>query len=172
MPCTKKKTVFAVSAPLREPSEICRSILECNLFGIDIDARAVQIAEAALWMKAAERVFPDEFPGVQTNLVAAVASHLKGPLWEDFLKSFENEPHLGNVLARFGRAMEHIDELGSLARPEEALRAIVGDEHVKWEEARRERADANYPLAEMRADALAVSCRCPNCRTPNSATVC
>ena len=50
--------------------------------------------------------------------------------------------------------MEHIDELGSLARPEEALRAIVHDEHAKWEQARRERADANYLFAEMRADAL------------------
>ncbi|MCY2987294.1 MAG: Eco57I restriction-modification methylase domain-containing protein, partial [Planctomycetota bacterium] len=141
-------------APLREPSEICRSILERNLFGIDIDARAVQIAEAALWMKAAERVFPNEFSGTQTNLVAAVASHLKGPLWEDFLTGFGKEAAVGNVLRRFGWAMEHIDELGSLARPEEALRAIVHDEHAKWEQARRERADANYLFAEMRADAL------------------
>ncbi|MCY2989411.1 MAG: BREX-1 system adenine-specific DNA-methyltransferase PglX, partial [Planctomycetota bacterium] len=138
----------------REATEICRSILERNLFGIDIDARAVQIAEAALWMKAAERVFPNEFPGVQTNLVAAVASHLKGPLWEDFLTSFGKQSAIGNVLGRFGRAMEHIDELGSLARPEEALRAIVHDEHAKWEQARRERTDANYLFAEMRTDAL------------------
>jgi SAM-dependent methyltransferase len=150
----EEEDCFGDSESPREATEICRSILDRNLFGIDIDARAVQIAEAALWMKAAERVFPDELPGVQTNLAAAVASHLKGPLWEDFLTGFTKEPAVGNVLHRFGRAMEHIDELGSLARPEEGLRAIVHDEHAKWEQARRERTDANYLFAEMRADAL------------------
>ena len=43
---------------LKRPEEICASILNNNLFGIDIDGRSVQIATAALWMKAKERA-PD-----------------------------------------------------------------------------------------------------------------
>ena len=37
------------------PREICAAILNQNLYGIDIDGRSVQIATAALWMKAKER---------------------------------------------------------------------------------------------------------------------
>ena len=137
---------------LTNPDAICRSILENNLFGIDIDARAVQIAEAALWMKAAERAFG--FEGKPTNLVAAVASHLKGPLWEEFLAAFEQEPSIGRVLRKFGQAMEHIDQLGSLARPDEELREIVKEEHELWERQVRVRRDANFLFSEMTADAL------------------
>lgn len=139
------------SFPLH-PSEICRSILEKNLFGIDIDARAVQIAEAALWMKAAERAF--DFQGRASNLVAAVASHLKGELWERFLAGFEREPSVSRVLQKFGHTMEHIDELGSLARPEEALQAIIHEEHDTWERQVREKAEANFLFPEMVEDAV------------------
>jgi SAM-dependent methyltransferase len=133
-----------------EPEAICRSILEKNLYGIDIDPRAVQIAEVALWMKAADRAFG--FEGKRTNLVAAVASHLKGPLWEDFLASFEREPSVARVLRKFGQAMEHIDQLGSLARPDEQLRAIVQEEHAIWERQVRERREANFLFPEMIED--------------------
>ena len=53
----------------REPeSEIPHLILERNLYGIDIDARAVQIAALALYLKACSIAGPDFRPG-QINLV-------------------------------------------------------------------------------------------------------
>lgn len=137
---------------LSEPAEICNAILTQNLFGIDIDARAVQIAEAALWMKAADRVF--DYSGAATNLVAATASHLKGPAWEEFLSGFEREPSVARVLRKFAKSMEHIDEIGSLARPAEDLREIIRDEHVTWERQIRARQEANYLFPEMTAEAL------------------
>lgn len=118
----------------------------------DIDARAVQIAEVALWMKAAERAFG--FEGKPTNLVAAVASHLKGPLWEEFLAGFEHEPSVARVLRKFGQAMEHIDELGSLARPDEDLRAIIHEEHATWERQITQKKKANFLFSEMAVDKL------------------
>jgi hypothetical protein len=127
-------------------------ILEKNLYGIDIDAWAVQIAEVALWMKAAERAFG--FEGKPTNLVAAVASHLKGPLWEEFLAGFEREPSVARVLRKFGQAMEHIDELGSLARPDEELRAIIHEEHATWDRQVAQKKEANFLFAEMAVDKL------------------
>jgi SAM-dependent methyltransferase len=147
-----------------EPAAICDSILTRNLYGIDIDARAVQIAEAALWMKAAERVslagvspveHGDAYRGVPTNLVAAVASHLKGPEWEKFLARFEKEPSVARVLRRFAQSMEHIDELGSLARPAEDLEEIVRQEHKVWEEQVRAQKEANYLFPDLRREALA-----------------
>jgi len=131
---------------------ICDAILTRNLFGIDIDARAVQIAEVALWMKAAERAF--DYRGVPTNLVAATASHLKGEAWEEFLSSFQREPSVARVLRKFAQTMEHIDEIGSLARPAEDLREIIREEHATWEGQVRERKEDNFLFPEMRDEAL------------------
>ena len=139
---------------LKAPEAICKSILENNLFGIDIDERAVQIAEASLWMKAEERAFG--FSGANTNLVAATSSHLKGESWERFLTTFENEPHIPRVLREFARSIEHIDEFGSLARPYEALEEIIKAEHETWEKQERDRLDGgNFLFQELRDDVLA-----------------
>jgi hypothetical protein len=50
--------------------------------------------------------------------------------------------------------MEHIDEIGSLARPLEDLREIIGQEHATWEQQVREQTEANFLFSEMRRDAL------------------
>ncbi|MGA2702512.1 MAG: DNA methyltransferase [Isosphaeraceae bacterium] len=144
--------MYQEEGELTRPEAICDAILTKNLFGIDIDARAVQIAEVALWMKAAERAF--DYKGVPTNLVAATASHLKGEAWEQFLSSFQREPSVARVLRKFAQTMEHIDEIGSLARPAEDLREIIRQEHATWERQVRERKEANYLFPEMRDEAL------------------
>jgi hypothetical protein len=99
--------MYVEEGELTKPEVISDAILTKNLFGIDIDKRAVQIAEVALRMKAAERTF--DYKGVPTNLVAATASHLKGEAWEEFQSSFEREPSVARVLVRFAQTMEHID---------------------------------------------------------------
>jgi len=137
--------------PNLRPADICDAILTKNLFGIDIDERAVQIAEVALWMKAAERA--SDYAGAATNLVAATASHLKGEAWEEFLADFEREPSVARVLQKFAQTMDHIDEIGSLARPAEDLAEIIKEEHATWERQVREKKEANFLFAEMNADA-------------------
>ena len=139
--------MYLEEGELTAPEEICNAILTKNLFGIDIDPRAVQIAEATLWMKAAERAF--DYKGVPTNLVAATSSHLKGEVWEEFLTGFEREPSVARVLRSFARTMEHIDEIGSLARPAEDLREIIKEEHATWERQVSEKKEANYLFSEM-----------------------
>ncbi|MBW3538719.1 MAG: hypothetical protein KY476_00465 [Planctomycetes bacterium] len=128
--------MYEEEGELTEPDAICDAILTRNLYGIDIDPRSVQIAEVALWMKAAERAF--DYAGAATNLVAATASHLKGPAWEEFLAGFEKEPSVARVLRKFAQTMEHIDEIGSLARPAQDLREIIREEHATWERQVRE----------------------------------
>lgn len=144
--------MYVEEGRITDPEAICRSILENNLYGIDVDARAVQIAEVALWMKAAERAF--DYKGVPTNLVAATASHLKGEAWEEFLAGFEREPLVARVLRKFAQTMEHIDEIGSLARPVDDLREIIRQEHATWERQVRERKAANYLFPEIREEAV------------------
>jgi len=139
---------------LNDPSAICLSILENNLFGIDIDLRAIQIAEVALWMKAADRVA--EFNGTLTGLVAAVASHLKGESWERFLdEKFRDEPSVPRVLRKFAIAMTNIDQLGTLARPAEELEEIIREEHETWEKQQAAGKESNFLFSEMLDDVLA-----------------
>lgn len=145
--------MYEEAGEITDPEEICKSILTNNLFGIDIDARAIQIAEAALWMKAEERSMG--FGGGSTNLVAATSSHLRGPSWEKFLGTLKNEPSTVRVLRKFATEIEHIDELGSLARPGEALEEIIKEEHAVWERQERERRDAPSLFKEIRDDILA-----------------
>ena len=103
-------------------------------------------------MKAAERVF--DYEGSAANLVAATASHLKGPAWEEFLAAFTKEPSVARVLRKFAETMEHIDEIGSLARPAEDLRAIIKEEHATWERQVREQKEANFLFPEIDKEAL------------------
>ncbi len=107
-------------SPFKTSKEICKSILCNNLFGIDIDERAVQIAEAALWMKAAEKAF--DFKGVEINLVA---SNICLPKNKDHLQVFlENHPEdkpLMPALEAIFEGFEHVDELGSLLKIEELV---------------------------------------------------
>lgn len=146
--------MYEEEGTLKDPELICKSILENNLFGIDIDERAIQIAEASLWMKAEEKAFG--FSGANTNLVAATSSHLKGESWERFLTTLDKEPHIPRVLREFAKSIENIDELGSLARPHESLQEIVKAEHEVWEQQERERHQGgNFLFKELRDDLLA-----------------
>ncbi len=112
--------MYQEEGDLVEPEDICHSILEKNLYGIDIDERAVQIAEAALWMKAAVKAF--DFAGSHTNLVAA---NIRLPETKDHLKAFlkqhpDDEP-LRPALEVIFEGLEHADELGSLLQIEEPV---------------------------------------------------
>ncbi len=57
-----------------EPAAICAAIVNNNLFGADIDGRAVAVARAALWMRAREKAPAlrlDALPGLYDNIVTA-----------------------------------------------------------------------------------------------------
>jgi len=107
-------------SPLKTPKEICKSIFCNNLFGIDIDERAVQIAEVVLWMKAAEKTF--DFEGVGTNLVA---SNICLPKNKNHLLIFlENHPEdmpLRPALEAIFDGLQQANELGSLLKIEELV---------------------------------------------------
>ena len=143
--------LYQEEGELTGPEEICRSILEHNLFGIDIDPRALQLAEAALWMKAAERGV--ELRPIRTNLVAAsfelgsgevlVASLLRArPDWT------EREPRLRALL----RDLDRAPELGALLHPDELAEELLS---TLLQEARsRPTPDGPSPRALERALAL------------------
>ena len=119
--------MYEAEGKYTDEETICKKILSRNLYGIDIDERAVQIARAALWMKAAERVF--DFSGTPKNIIA---TNIRLPKGKDHLKAFlakhpEDAP-LVPALESIFEGLEHADELGSLLQIEEpvemALRSL------------------------------------------------
>ena len=99
-------------------------ILEGNLHGIDLDPRAVQIAAAALWLKA-KSVAPDARPG-RLNLVA---SNLRlaslpndDPALVELRREVERETGIPGALTdTVVQALRGADHLGSLLRVDRAV---------------------------------------------------
>lgn len=105
--------------------EICVSILDNNLFGIDIDERAVQISIAVLWMKAKIKA-----PLLDTTVLSNFPDHLLAtnirlPKDRDHLDNFlgkhpEDRP-LRRALEAVFEGLENVHELGSLLQIEEPV---------------------------------------------------
>ncbi len=129
--------------PLTAP-EICAAILEYNLYGIDIDERAVQIAEAALWMRAAEKIMEATGPATLHNLKSKiqnlVATNIRLPHTQDHLAAFlaqHPEDHdLRPALEVIFEGLAHADELGSLLQLEEPVEKELRYLQAKMEERR------------------------------------
>jgi len=105
------------------PREIAAAILNHNLYGIDIDGRSVQIATAALWMKAKERS-PDleasDLTSFREHLVATNIRLPKGKNHLDlFLQKHPEDKDLTPALELVFQGLEHADELGALLQIED-----------------------------------------------------
>jgi N-6 DNA Methylase len=111
------------------PREICATILNHNLFGIDIDGRSVQIATAALWMKAKEKA-PDLEAGDLTSFHDhLVATNIRLPKernhLELFLRKHPEDEQLRPALELVFQGLEHADELGSLLQIEQLVEGTL-----------------------------------------------
>ncbi len=110
--------------------EIVEAILERNLFGLDIDPRAVQIAAAAVMLKA--RTLCKEATPRTLNLVAPAlglaALPTDDPARVELLTAVEQETGLPQaVTARVLDALAGADHLGTLLRVEDAVREAVAE---------------------------------------------
>jgi hypothetical protein len=112
--------MYEEEGELESPAEICEAILNHNLYGIDIDERAIQIAAMALYMKAKEKA-PD-FRPKRINLVAtnihpdAETDHLTA-----FLAKHPEDQPFENALRLIFHSLRHADELGTLLQIEEPV---------------------------------------------------
>ena len=131
-----------------DPAGRARAILERNLYGLDIDERAVQIAEAALWMAAAEKIADQgidlherdargrlPLSGLEMNLVATnIRLPGEGDQLAAFIKKYPDAAQLRPALAEVFRGLAHVDELGSLVQvegPVEKVLRKLQEEHAR-----------------------------------------
>jgi hypothetical protein len=141
--------MYLEEGEITDPAKVCAAILEHNLFGVDIDERAVQIAALALVMKCKEKA--RGFVPRQVNLVATnIRLPASGGYLEAFLRKHPEDAPLKPALLAIFEGLAHVDELGSLLQIEEpvetelhTLKAVFeaagspGEQPALWAEFRK-----------------------------------
>jgi hypothetical protein len=117
----------AIERGWAEPPEesIAASILRHNLYGVDIDLRAVQLAGLSLFIKA-KSADPDAHVA-HLNLVVADAVLPKDGARKRFLARYDDDKIVQDAVRQVLDEMENVAEVGSLLRVEERLRGILGE---------------------------------------------
>lgn len=105
-------------------------IIEQNLFGVEIDPRAAQIAALALWLRAQRAwkeadVAPDDRPLVRrTGVVVAEPMPGDDDLLNDFAGSLD-PPLLGSLFRQITATLDLAGEMGVLLRAETELASEI-----------------------------------------------
>lgn len=109
--------------------EHAATILERNLFGIDIDPRACQLAALGLYLKAKE--YAPAFRPRSLNVVCADIRILDGDRREAFLERLGDDPELRRVAERLLTEINNTAEIGSLLRIREPFEALFRRRRAK-----------------------------------------
>ncbi len=103
---------------------IPREILRNNLYGIDIDSGAAQIAALSLYLKAKGRAPDVEIDRI--NISSADAVLINGEKKQEVLKRTQSDIER-EIMEQIWTSFEHIREWGSLVRVEERIEEIIDD---------------------------------------------
>ncbi len=119
-------------------NDVPRLIVENNLYGIDIDLRATQIASLAIWLRA-QRAFSElnipirKRPLItKTNIVCAEPMPGNFTMLGEFLRDLRPRI-LGNLVRDVWDQMVLAGEAGSLLKVEQALRGAIQETHKAWQ---------------------------------------
>jgi hypothetical protein len=121
-----------------------RLIIERNIHGVDIDARAVQIAGLSLWLRAQKawheaEVKPAARPQItRSNIVCAEPMPGESDLLERFitnhLSQTSEQQTIASIVRRVFDAMKLAGEAGSLLKIEEEIADTIAEAKKKWVE--------------------------------------
>ncbi|TBF62405.1 Eco57I restriction-modification methylase domain-containing protein [Rhizobium leguminosarum] len=123
---TLSETYADINALLRD---VPRLIIEYNIYGVDIDPRAAQIASLALWLRAQRAwhetgVRAKDRPQVgQGQVVAAVAPPAEVDLREQFMEDLD--PLDAELFEKTLLMLKGLPELGVLLQVEKELPALI-----------------------------------------------
>lgn len=103
--------------------DIPEAILRDNLYGVDIDLRAVQLAGLSLFIKA--KTANPRAHIAQLNLVVADAVLPADGARQQFLDKYKDDKVVQDAVRQVLEDMANVAEVGSLLRVEERLREIL-----------------------------------------------
>ncbi|NIO37315.1 hypothetical protein GTO27_06370, partial [Candidatus Bathyarchaeota archaeon] len=115
--------MYREDEPGTSVTEIPRLILENNLFGIDIDLRAVQLAALSLYLKA--KRYNPSLKITKMNLVCADARITDGEVRKIFLERFSDDPELQRIFTKIFEDLEYTYEIGSLLKVREPFERFL-----------------------------------------------
>jgi len=124
-----------------DPPEIPTAILANNLFGIDIDLRAVQLSALALYLKAktwhaAHHASRITFHVSRINLACADVRPLDGARLGTFLREAHfSRPIYERLIRALWERLRDVHQLGSLLRLERELGELIAQERAQYERA-------------------------------------
>jgi hypothetical protein len=136
-------------------TDIAQSIVANNLYGIDIDARAIQIAAAGLWLKA--RLFAPEARLSQLNLVAPALTLATlpsdDPALVELRAELKREVNLPEDLTqKLVASLAGVSYLGSLLRVDAAIEEALRQQELVIEQGKPGQGDLfrGFPLRQMK----------------------
>ena len=106
------------------------AIIKHNLFGIDIDLRAVQLSALTLFLKAKERNRDAQIN--DNNLACADVLTLNGNRLNRFIYAMQFRPIYEHLLKKLWERLEDITQLGSLMRLEKEIDAMIDAERARY----------------------------------------
>lgn len=134
--------------------DVPRLIIEHNIYGVDVDPRAAQIAALALWLRAQRAWHEDGIKAVDRpaigrgNVVAAIAPPHETELREQLKATLDGKD--ASLFEETLQLLKNLPELGVLLRVEQELPALIrqvyGETGGLFEESDAER----WQKAEMR----------------------
>lgn len=117
-----------------DPAEISAAIIQHNLFGIDIDLRAVQLSALALYLKA--KALSPQAHITDSNLACADVLPLDGDRLGTFLGEARfTRPIYERLIRALWDRLQDVSQLGSLLRLERDIGDLISEERARYEKA-------------------------------------
>ena len=112
--------------------KIPAAIVANNLFGIDIDLRAVQLSALTLYLKA--KSLNPNTKLMESKLTPASIHMLDGDRMTRFVSEIERErPILKRILVTLHERLKDSEQLGSLLRLEQEIRSLIEKERERFD---------------------------------------
>jgi hypothetical protein len=113
-----------------DAAEIPAAIIQHNLFGIDIDLRAVQLSALALYLKA--KALNPKAHIANSNLACADVRPLNGARLGTFLREARfTRPVYERLIRALWERLKDADQLGSLLRLEQEIGDLIAQERAR-----------------------------------------
>ena len=117
--------MYLEDEPETPQEEIPRLILENNLFGIDVDLRAVQLAALSLFLKAKE--YNRDVKIGKMNLVCADVRITDGNLQKEFISRLQPDVELQKIFVKLFTELDFTYDIGSLLKVRTPFERLLED---------------------------------------------
>lgn len=118
---------------IEDAADVPTAILKHNLFGIDLDLRAVQLSALALYLKA--KSYDPEATITASNLACADVTPLNGERLGTFVREARfKRPIYERLMRALWEKLQDAQQLGSLLRLEKELKVLIEEERARYRE--------------------------------------